>query len=61
MAKPLTDEQWIKQNSNLGPTRARLLGKCWKCGGKGKLWWVFGGERGIVQCDLCGGDGKAAK
>ncbi|MFE2164869.1 hypothetical protein ACFXB3_07315 [Streptomyces sp. NPDC059447] len=61
MAKPLTDEQWIKQNSNLGPTRARLLGKCGKCGGKGKLWWVFGGERGVVQCDRCRGTGEAAK
>lgn len=59
MAKELTDEQWIKQNSRLGLEACERRGLCFKCGGKGRLWWVFGGERGVVQCDLCAGDGKA--
>lgn len=60
MAKPLTDEQWIKQNSNLGPDACKRRGLCCWCGGKGGNFWVFGGERGYTHCPNCKGSGKAS-
>jgi hypothetical protein len=61
MTKPLTDEQWIKQNSHLGPDACKKRGLCWKCGGQGGNYWAFGGERGLAQCSECNGTGKATK
>lgn len=59
MTKRLTDAEWIKQNSGFDLEERSLKGLCWQCGGKGKLWWVFGGRRGAARCDVCSGDGKA--
>lgn len=59
MAKPLTDEQWIKQNSRLAREACTRRGLCWQCNGQGGNYWAFGGERGFAKCPECKGDGKA--
>ena len=55
----MSDKQWEKQNSSLGPDEARAKGLCWHCGGNGKLHSAFGGQQIVTVCPECQGRGKA--
>lgn len=57
----LTDQQWIKQNKPMAPTKAIAKGQCWQCAGNGKLYSAHGGQQLIVVCNECRGNGKAPK
>jgi uncharacterized protein (DUF983 family) len=56
----MSDKQWEKQNSSLGPDEARAKGLCWHCGGNGKLYSAFGGKQILTVCPECQGREAAA-
>lgn len=57
----MTDDEWVAQNSGMGPKAAEKKGLCGTCGGKQKIWAAFGGVQQVFTCHGCKGTGKAAK
>lgn len=58
---PVTDLQWLGQNSRLTPAAAAKKGMCGDCGGKGALYTLAAGIQTTTVCTPCNGRGKPAK
>jgi hypothetical protein len=57
----MTDEQWIKQNKSMSPSKAIAKGLCWMCAGNRKIHAAFGKQQILTVCPECQGSGKAQK